>query len=165
MAELGLDDRALVLVILVLVFFLFFVLVLVFGVDVELLAHLLEDVEQGLRRGDAVVTDGDPALELDGQVDLGAEVVRVEAVEELGERLLGEARRDGVRDVLVRAADGRRADASRRSLARVFISSSSRRCESGASSISAMALTVPHQDHRRQCGARSWIFAGRVTPP
>ena len=54
-----------------------------------------------LRGGDLVVAHGDAPLELERHVDLGAEMVRVEPVEELRQRLLGEAGGDGVRGVLV----------------------------------------------------------------
>ncbi len=97
-AQLRLDDGALVLL---LVRLFLFVLFRLLGVDRELLAHLLEDVEQRLRRRDAEVTDDDPPLELDRHVDLRAQVVGVQPVQKLGQGLLGQAGGDGVRRVLI----------------------------------------------------------------
>ena len=98
-AELGLNHRPFVLL-LVLVFFLFLLLFFV-GVDVQLLAHLLEHVEQGLRRGDAEIAHDDATFELDGHVVFGSQIVGIQAIEELRQRLLGHSGRDGVRGVLV----------------------------------------------------------------
>jgi hypothetical protein len=100
--ELGLDHRALVLLLFLFLLLALLVLVLLgLLVDVQLVLHLLQHVDQQLGRGHPVVAHVQAALELHRDVDVGGQVVGLEAIEELGHGVLVEPGGDLVAGLVV----------------------------------------------------------------